>query len=147
MKIATSMEAGNLSALDDRGWLAADIRPLRRILVVDDHKGIRDAMAWLLRDLGYDVAVAAGGAEALNLFEDEAFGLVLTDLNMPGMDGLSLAERIRKESTVPIVLITASDKRSVEGRLMNSSVDSVLYKPFRVEELLAVVVKAFSVNT
>ena len=80
-------------------------------------------------------------------FEDETFGLVLTDLNMPGMDGLSLAERIRKESTVPIVLITASDKRSVEGRLMNSSVDSVLYKPFRVEELLAVVVKAFSVNT
>lgn len=120
---------------------------LRRILVVDDEKGVRDAIAGLLSDLGYDVAVAADGAEALALIQDAAFGLVLTDLNMPGMDGWSLAERIKKESNVPIVLITGSERRSVDQRLGKSSVDSVLFKPFRVDELVTVVLKAFAAIT
>lgn len=119
----------------------------RRILVVDDEKGVRDAIAGLLSDLGYDVAVAADGAEALALIQDAAFGLVLTDLNMPGMDGWSLAERIKKESNVPIVLITGSERRSVDQRLGKSSVDSVLFKPFRVDELVTVVLKAFAAIT
>jgi CheY-like chemotaxis protein len=156
MKIASYMEGRDSPVLDNREWLPPDIQQvpsvkgnsrMRRILVVDDDKGVRDAMAGLLSDLGYDVAVAADGAEAVILLQDATFGLVLTDLNMPGMDGWSLAEHIRKESSVPIVLITASDRRSVEARLKDSSVDSVLYKPFRVEELLGVVIKAFSANT
>jgi CheY-like chemotaxis protein len=156
MKIASYMEGGDFSDLDTEGWLPADIQQvpyvksnpkLRRILVVDDDKGVRDAMAGLLGDLGYDVAVATDGDEAVVLLQDATFGLVLTDLNMPGMDGWSLADHIRKASNVPVVLITASDRRSVEARLKDSSVDSVLYKPFRVEELLGVVIKAFSANT
>ncbi len=120
---------------------------LMRILVVDDDKGVRDAMAGLLDDFGYDVAVAADADEALVLLQDSTVGLVLTDLNMPGMDGLSLARRIKKDSSTPVVLITASDRRSVEARLKDSAVDSVLFKPFRVEELMAVVIKAFSAIT
>jgi CheY-like chemotaxis protein len=120
---------------------------LRRILVVDDDKGIRDAMAGVLGEMGYDVAAAADGDEALVLLQNSTVGLVLTDLNMPGMDGLSLARRIKKDSSTPVVLITASDRRSVEARLKDSVVDSVLFKPFRVEELTAVVAKAFSAIT
>jgi CheY-like chemotaxis protein len=120
---------------------------LRRILVVDDDKGVRDAMAGILSDLGYDVSAAADGDEALVLLQDSTVGLVLTDLNMPGMDGLSLARRIKEDSSTPVVLITASDRRSVEPRLKDSVVDSVLFKPFRVEELMAVVMKAFSAIT
>jgi CheY-like chemotaxis protein len=147
------MGGSDSAALDNRKWLPAAIRPMgyvegepdrRRILVVDDEKGVRDAMAGILSDLGYEVAVAADGDEALVLLKDSTFEIVLTDLNMPGMDGLSLARRIKQDSSTPVVLITGSDKRSVEARIKDSAVDSVLFKPFRVEELMAVVIKAFS---
>jgi CheY-like chemotaxis protein len=148
---------GDSPASDSRKWLpAADIWPvvypegkpnLRRIMVVDDEKGVRDAIAGILSDFGYDVAVAADADEALVLLQDSPVGLVLTDLNMPGMDGLSLARRIKQDSSIPVVLITASDRQSVEPRLKDSVVDSVLYKPFRVDELMEVVTKAFSTIT
>ncbi len=114
---------------------------------MDDDKGVRDAMAGILNDFGYEVAAAADAYEALTLIEDSSFGLVLTDLNMPGMDGLTLAGRIKNDSSTPVVLITASDRRSVEERLKHSPVDSVLFKPFRVDELMEVVIKAFSTTT
>jgi CheY-like chemotaxis protein len=155
MEKGTHMGGRDSPALDDSKWLPGAIRPMgyvegepdvRRILVVDDDRGVRDALAGILGDLGYEVAVAADGDEALDLLQDSTFGMVLTDLNMPGMDGLSLARRIKKDSSTPVVLITASDRRSVEARIKDSVVDSVLFKPFRAEELMAVVNKAFSVD-
>lgn len=156
MENAGQVERRDFAAVSGRRWYPAPIprmdhmdrkAVLRRILVVDDHRGVREATAGLLRDLGYEVATAESGAEALILFRKSRFGLVLTDLHMPGMDGWSLAERIRKESSVPIVLITGADRRSVKERLGSSSVDSVLFKPFRVEELLALVIEAFPAIT
>jgi two-component system, chemotaxis family, chemotaxis protein CheY len=156
MEKAGHMEGKDSPALDNGKRLSPDICPVvyvegkpnvRRILVVDDEKGVRDAMSGILSDMGYDVAVASDGVEALVLLQDSTFGLVLTDLNMPGMDGLSLARRIKDVSSTPVVLITAADRRSVEARLKDSVVDSVLFKPFRVDELMAVVIKAFSTIT
>jgi two-component system response regulator MprA len=150
-------EKGHSPASNDRKWLpTADMRPItyaqgkpnpKRILVVDDEEGVRDSLAGILSDFGYEVAVAGDAVEALVLLQDSPFGLVLTDLNMPGMDGLTLARRIKKHTSTPIVLITAVDRKSVEPRLKDSVVDSVLYKPFRVDELMAVVTKAFSAIT
>lgn len=156
MKKASRMEGRDSPALENRKWLPPGLcsvvcvegKPMvRRILVVDDEKGVRDAMSGILSDMGYDVSVAADADEALVLIQDSTFGLVLTDLNMPGMDGLGLARRIKEESSTPVVLITAADRRSVEARLKDSVVDSVLLKPFRVDELMAVVTKAFSAIT
>jgi CheY-like chemotaxis protein len=118
-----------------------------RILVVDDDKGVREAMAGVISDFGYDVAVAANGDEALILLQDSTFGLVFTDFHMPGMDGWRLAEHIKKDSAAIVVLVTASDRRSVEERLPDSCVDSVLFKPFHAEELLSVVAHAFGITT
>jgi two-component system response regulator MprA len=150
-------ERGHSPASDESKWIpSADMRPMvyaegkpnpKRILVVDDEEGVRDSLAGILSDFGYDVAVAADADEALVLLQDSPVGLVLTDLNMPGMDGLSLARRIKKDSSTPVVLITAVDRKSVEPRLKDGVVDSVLYKPFRVDELMAVVTKAFSAIT
>jgi CheY-like chemotaxis protein len=114
---------------------------------VDDDKGVRDAMAGVLSDVGYDVTVAGNGNEALILLQGSTFGLVLTDMQMPGMDGWHLADHIKKDRAAIVVLVTASDRRSVEERLPQSCVDSVLFKPFHVAELLAVVVKAFGEAT
>jgi CheY-like chemotaxis protein len=68
----------------------------KRILMVDDNKSIRDAVADFLGSLGYEVGLAVDGMEALAVFLDKSFDLVLTDLEMPAMDGFILAGHIKK---------------------------------------------------
>lgn len=156
MENVGQVEERDFFSSNGRRWVPANIPQMDRIgrkavfgriLVVDDHRDVREATAVFLRDMGYEVSTAASADEALILFRKSPFGLVLTDLNMPGMDGWSLADRIKKESSVPIVLITGSDRRSVEERFGKSSIDSVLFKPFRVDDLMAVVIKAFTAIT
>jgi two-component system NtrC family response regulator len=86
--------------------------------------------------MGYEVVSAGSGHEGLNLFLKNSIELVLTDLNMPGMDGWTLASHIKKKSpNTPIVLITGSEKGVVDKKLKKSCVDSVMYKPFILEDL------------
>lgn len=107
------------------------------VMVVDDNDGVREALSRIMALLGFEVAQASNGMEALALFSQRGFELILTDLHMPGMDGLNLASRIKCESpATPVVLVTGSMKGSVEKRMEDRPVDAVVYKPFRVEELL-----------
>lgn len=107
----------------------------RRILVVDDEKSIQDVLTGILSMMGYDVVSAASGHEGLNLFLKNPIELVLTDLNMPGMDGWTLASHIKKQSPdTPVVLITGSEKEVVHEKLERGCVDSVLFKPFILED-------------
>ncbi|HUS83968.1 MAG TPA: response regulator, partial [Anaerolineales bacterium] len=69
----------------------------KRILVADDNKAIRDAVSGFLEFIGYEVALAINGIEALVIFLASTFDLVLTDLEMPAMEGLSLAGHISKQ--------------------------------------------------
>ena len=68
---------------------------MRKILVVDDEKGVRDILSEILSRMGYEVAVACNGGEGLNLFWTRTFDLVMTDLTMPDMDGWTLAFHIK----------------------------------------------------
>ena len=103
----------------------------KRILVVDDERNIRDILSKMLSILGFEVAVAGTGNEALNLFSKNSVALVLTDLNMPGMDGWTLASHIKEQSpNTPIVVMTGSEKGPVIDKLKQSHVDSVIFKPF-----------------
>jgi CheY-like chemotaxis protein len=121
-------ETGNLSCT--KGYNT-------RILVVDDDEGIRDIISTALSGIGYDVVTASRGTEALNLLPKGSFALVLTDLQMPGMDGWSLASRIKERfPRIPVVLMTASGKEAVMERMKGSSVDYVIFKPFRLEDIL-----------
>ena len=70
----------------------------KRILVADDNKAIRDLVSGFLEFIGYEVALAVNGIEALAVFLGSSFDLVLTDLEMPAMDGLSLAGHIKERS-------------------------------------------------
>lgn len=108
----------------------------RRILVIDDEQNIQDILKWTLSCMGYEVVSAGSGHEGLNLFRKNSIELVLTDLNMPGMDGWTLASRIKKKSpNTPVVLITGSEIGALDEKPKGSCVDSIIYKPFGLEEL------------
>jgi CheY-like chemotaxis protein len=106
------------------------------ILVVDDEQAIRAALADTLAFLGHEVATASNGTEGLRLFLKDSFELVVTDVQMPGMDGWTLAQRIKDASPItPVVLITGSGKEMILRKLKGNSIDSVLFKPFTLEDL------------
>jgi len=107
-----------------------------RILMAEDYKITQDVVSEFLEYLGFEVALANNGVEALAAFQENDFDLVLTDLQMPAMDGLTLAGHIKKRSPyTPIILMTGSDKETFLDQKVKKSVDSVIFKPFLMEEL------------
>jgi CheY-like chemotaxis protein len=111
-----------------------------RILVAEDNKSIQEIVSRLLKFMGFEVALAGNGFEALLLFIGNSFDLVLTDLEMPIMDGLSLAGHIRERSpSTPIILLTGSDRETVRKKVETGPFDSVIFKPFRLEDLTSTV--------
>jgi CheY-like chemotaxis protein len=90
----------------------------------------------LLSILGYQVLSAQNGYEGLELLRNNPVELVLTDLEMPGMDGWSLAASIKaRYRGTPVVMVTGSDIEEVSERLKSSHIDEVIFKPFRAEDV------------
>jgi two-component system, OmpR family, KDP operon response regulator KdpE len=106
------------------------------VLVVDDEKPLRDFVRRNLEARGYKVLNAANGLEALAIFENEQVDLVILDIMMPHLDGLETARRIREESRVPIIILTAMGEEADKVRAFDLGVDDYLTKPFGVGELL-----------
>ena len=108
----------------------------KRILLADDNKAIRNAVSTFLGFMGFEVALAGNGIEALAAFLESSFDLVLTDLQMPAMDGLSLARHIKARSpSTPVILLTGFDRETVRKQVKRAPVDSVIFKPFRLKDL------------
>ncbi len=108
-----------------------------RVLVVEDDEAIADVLRRTLRQEGHEVRSSPDGVEALRLAEEFVPDLVVLDLGLPGLDGVEVCRRLRAESDVPILILTARsdiDDR-VEG--LDSGADDYLVKPFEREELLA----------
>jgi CheY-like chemotaxis protein len=108
----------------------------KRILVADDDKSIQKVVSKFLEIMGFEVALAGDGIEALAVFLESSFDLVLTDLQMSAMDGLSLARHIKERSpSTPIIMLTGSDRETVCKQVKRAPVDSVIFKPFGLEDL------------
>jgi two-component system OmpR family response regulator len=107
------------------------------ILVVDDHRDIRDLVAKYLTKNGYRVSVADGGAAMKKLLASSVIDLVVLDLMMPGEDGLTLCRDLRAQNNLPVIMLTAmaEDTDRVIGLEMGA--DDYLTKPFNPRELLA----------
>ena len=107
------------------------------ILVVDDDRRLRELLRRFLSDNGFRVSTAGDAAEARRLLGGMAFDLIVLDVMMPGEDGLSLTASLRRESAVPILLLTA--RGEVEDRIdgLERGADDYLSKPFEPRELLA----------
>jgi len=114
-----------------------------RILLVDDDESLLRVTEKQLTDAGYEVTTAASGAAALDSFDAGAFDLVLTDVQMPGMDGLELlAEVKRRDPEAAVVVITAYGTVDTAVEAMKTGAVDFLEKPFRREVLLLAVEKA-----
>jgi len=111
--------------------------PEARVLVVDDEKPLRDFIRRNLEVRGYYVQTAGSGLEALAQLAPEAFDLIILDLMMPHMDGLETTRRVREQSIVPIIILTALGEEADKIRAFDLGADDYLTKPFGVEELLA----------
>ena len=108
----------------------------KRVLVVDDDPGIRDVLSCTISSMGYEVDTADNGAKGLEKFMKKPFDLVITDLNMPGMDGFTLAARIKaKHPQVMVVLVTGEGRDFVLDRGENCFVDDILFKPFHLKDI------------
>ena len=109
---------------------------MQRILIVDDEPDIQELLAAYLQDAGYETATAGDGVEALSLFQKEQFDLILLDLMMPKIDGFGVCELIRKESDIPIIMLTAMSDEADQLKGFNLNIDDYVTKPFSIPVLL-----------
>lgn len=112
----------------------------KRILVVEDDEGIRDVLTFHLGVAGYTVSTVADGQRALVLLQTSAFDVVVLDLVLPGIDGLTLCQTARTSGPnrdVPILMLTARREESDKVLGLKTGADDYLTKPFGVRELLA----------
>jgi DNA-binding response OmpR family regulator len=114
--------------------------PRRTVLVVEDEQNIRDLICLHLGVEGYTCVAVASGTEALDLTGKQAFDLIVLDLMLPGVDGLSVCRAVRRGAInhdVPILMLTARREESDKVLGLDSGADDYLTKPFGVRELLA----------
>ena len=120
--------------------LAAE-RP--RILVVDDEQAVRDLVAKTLAMADYDVETVADGPTAIERLRTNEYDLLITDLKMPGMDGLSVIREARRQSAeLPIIIITGFSTEASAIEAINLGVSGYLTKPFRLPRVLAATARA-----
>ncbi len=111
-----------------------------RVLVVDDEQSMREFLEIMLTQDGYEVSLASDGKEALKAFRKEEPHLVITDVKMPGMNGLDLIRKIRSSSTfAPIIAITAYASADDAIRAVREGAYDYISKPFQVEDLRIIV--------
>ena len=110
------------------------------ILVVEEDEAVRILLSCIIKKIDCYVFLAASGEEGLAIFMKVKFDLVITDLTMPQMDGLTFARKI-KESTpdIPVILMTGKDEETVEKKVSDNAVDFVIYKPFEVSKLISLI--------
>jgi len=107
-----------------------------RILVADDEQDILDAVAYALRAEGFDVAVVTDGDAALRSAQSEEFDVVVLDVLMPGLSGTEVCRRLRADSIVPIVMLTAKDAEVDRVLGLEVGADDYVTKPFSIAELV-----------
>jgi two-component system, OmpR family, KDP operon response regulator KdpE len=108
-----------------------------RILVVDDESQITRVLRTALVSNGHDVTVAQNGMDALELFLKVQPDLVITDLAMPGMDGIELTRAVRERSSAPVIVLSVRNQDAQKVAALDEGADDYITKPFSIQELLA----------
>lgn len=117
-----------------------------QVLVIDDDAVVGRSFDRVLSDKGYEVSTALNGEEALNTIENEKFDVVFTDIKMPGMDGLDVAEHIKSRCPwTPVVVITGYGTAENEARASVLGVNGFVRKPLTPEIIESVTLKALKV--
>src|SRR6266536_4050330 len=109
----------------------------RNILVVDDEAQITRVLKTSLSSQGYGIRTAADGEKALQVIREWPPDLIVTDLRMPKMDGLELCREVRKQSAVPIIVLSVKGEESIKVQALDAGADDYVTKPFSMNELIA----------
>jgi two-component system chemotaxis response regulator CheY len=116
----------------------------KRIMTVDDSASVRQMVSFTLKQAGYEVVEALDGKDALAKLDASGVHMVLTDLNMPNVDGIGVIKGVRAHPTyrfIPVVMLTteSQESRKLEGKQAGAT--GWIVKPFKPEQLLAVIKK------
>ncbi len=117
---------------------------IKTIMTVDDSASVRQMVSFTLQDAGYNVIEASDGKDALSKIQNSDLNLIVTDLNMPLMDGIELIKNVRshpKHKFVPIIMLTteSQNEKKLEGK--SAGATGWIVKPFKPEQLINVVKK------
>ena len=110
---------------------------MTRVLVVEDEESFSDALSYMLRKEGFEVAVAATGPDAIAEFDRSGADLVLLDLMLPGLPGSEVCRLLRQRSTVPVIMLTAKDSEVDKVVGLELGADDYVTKPVSSRELVA----------
>ncbi len=116
----------------------------KRIMAVDDSKTMRDMVSFTLKGAGFEVLLAEDGVQALNLSGREKVDAVITDVNMPNMDGITLTAKLRQSpsyKSTPILILTTESDQSVKAAGKAAGATGWIVKPFTPDKLIQVVNK------
>ena len=116
----------------------------KRIMTVDDSASVRQMVSFTLKQTGYEIVEAIDGKDALSKLEGSGIHMVLTDLNMPNLDGIGLIRGLRVHQSyrfIPVIMLTteSQDAKKQEGKAAGAT--GWIVKPFKPEQLVAVVRK------
>ena len=110
---------------------------MTRVLVVEDEDSISDPLSYMLRNEGFEVAVATSGPDALEEFDRHGADLVLLDLMLPGLPGTEVCRQLRNRTAVPVIMLTAKDGEIDKVVGLELGADDYVTKPFSSRELVA----------
>jgi two-component system response regulator PilR (NtrC family) len=114
-----------------------------KILIVDDEKSMREVLGILLEGEGYDVTLAAGGIDGISLLNKDIFDMVITDINMPKVNGFEILKKVRETSPdTLVIMITAFGTTESAIEAMQLGAYDYIHKPFKIDEIRLVVKKA-----
>jgi two-component system chemotaxis response regulator CheY len=116
----------------------------KRILTADDSASVRQMVSFTIKNAGYEVVEAVDGKDALSKLNGNPVHMVITDLNMPNLDGIGLVKGIRANPAykfIPIILLTTESQESKKLESKQAGATGWIVKPFKPEQLLAVIKK------
>jgi len=108
-----------------------------KVLVVDDERTITDGLTFNLKKEGFEVIPAYNGEDAISLFEEHKPDIVILDIMLPGLDGFTVCRILRKQSSVPIIMLTARAEKSERLLGFEAGADDYVVKPFFADEVAA----------
>ncbi len=118
----------------------------KKIMIIDDSRAIRQSLVYTLESHGYDVIEAANGLDALELMKTNTIGLFISDVNMPGMDGIELLKKIKQDKAhmyAPVIMLTTESGRDMIEAGKVAGAKAWMIKPFHPDEIVSAVKKLF----
>ena len=116
----------------------------QKIMVVDDSNAIRQSVSFILKENGFETMEACDGQDGLNKLKDQAVDLIITDVNMPNMDGITMVRELRATDThkfTPILVLTTESQASIMQDGKSAGATGWIVKPFSNDKLIATIKK------